>query len=290
VLSNVTSNVTSIISQNSTNIANGLVYPLIIIALTSIGSGIRLYYLSLQGKNRYITLLKINFPHIDTFLKTIENFKRMSQVFFIEFLVIGAILGGLIEGILSLLLFVLIAFSKYIGYVIDSYNATFQSLVVFPIIICLSILIILKIYLLLSKHSIIERFLMFVFNFIRNNPKVTEFGELNDSQKIDYYVKWFFLGLIIGIYASSLIMLFEIFRYPGDFITFVSKYFLYYFLSIVFFILVSLGIIVLGVHYIDDLMFMSTDLLQQHSMKLSRNSIFPLDFDNYSHAYNCYNK
>jgi hypothetical protein len=36
--------------------------------------------------------------------------------------------------------------------------------------------------------------------------------------------------------------------------------------------------------------FMSTDLLQQHSMKLSRNSIFPLDFDNYSHTYNCYNK
>jgi len=104
---------------------------------------------------------------------------------------------------------------------------------------------------LLSKHSRMERFWMSVFHFIRNNPKVTEFGELNDSQKMDYFVLWYFLGVIIGIYASSLIVLFLLFRVliSEENLIWTSLGFIY----LVFSILTSLGMIVLGIHYIDNL-------------------------------------
>jgi hypothetical protein len=108
-----------------TDVAKGLIYPIILLTLTSIGSGIRLYYLSLQGKNRYISLLKKNFHHIEKFLNTTEKFKRMSLVFFLQFLIFGAILGGLIYIAIASIWFIFFVIIVLICLNIDISRETF---------------------------------------------------------------------------------------------------------------------------------------------------------------------
>lgn len=256
---------------SSPDIAKGLIYPIILLLLTSAGSGIRLYYLNIQGKNRYIDLLKINFSHIEIFFNTTQKFKRMSLVFSIEFLLLGIILGGLIALIIFIMLFffsgifdgVLIVFCSHLNnsYLNDLLNLSnwrnnFWIFVFLPILTRLPVLIILRAYRALGQDSIIEQVKKFVFDFIQYNKNVEELYELGNSQVIIYYLLWIFIGLILGLYFPELTTMSLNFIDPVTGITLSwssSKDLLLLIFYVAFDVITFLGIISLGIHDIVNL-------------------------------------
>jgi hypothetical protein len=201
ILTNIESFVNSPFGVSPSDFATNFIFPLIFIVLTSVVSGIRLYYLSMQGRNRYIALLKRNFPHIEAFLNIKEKFKRISQVYSLECLFIGFFLGVFIVFFVN---FIMLMFLNLIYNTTEYLIAPLGDIFIhylhpFPLDAYLAILI-------------ISKFCLVFCNWLESNrffaKKMTEFYELRHSQILIYYVSWILLGLnlwayIFGFFAVS---------------------------------------------------------------------------------------
>ena len=187
------------------NIISELVIPTILSILTSVFTSIvgiiRLQYSNLQEKNRYINLLKLNSPSVEAVVNTINQFKRISQIYFVYILLLGLFLGGSFP-----LLFIYVClksyyitnfFQKYIA-LTDINNIDLLSYIVF-LFTLLPALIILSLYLICCK-------------LIKSRRPLTtndnDFCKLRSSQILSYFSFWLSVGLITGPYALGIFIVY----------------------------------------------------------------------------------
>jgi tetratricopeptide (TPR) repeat protein len=180
-------------------ILTGLVFPAILAILTFVISSIRLQYSSSKEKNRYIDLLKINYPSVNAAYSVMNQFKKISQVFSIYYLFIGFIFGVIYSFIIilfSIPFFDSEFYQRYIqlidisGKISDCYKI---SLVVFVSTLIIKI----------SRLSYCNSVWFNLKSFKSNRPlteKDNDFCELKESQKSEYYGLWKQVGLILGPY------------------------------------------------------------------------------------------
>ena len=259
ILTNLESVIDSYFGVSQSDFSTKFIFPLIFIVLTSFVSGIRLYYLSMQGRNRYISLLKRNFPHIEAFLKIKEKFKRMSQVYFLECLFIGFVLSVFILAIIS---WIMRSFLIKIYYLIEYgptvlryiFDISAKYVIPYPLDVYLTVIIVSKFCLVCcswfeSKKLITEKMMKRYESWFESKKplteKTTKLYELRQSQIIVYYVFWILLGLNLVAYIFGFFSLYN----NSSAINYIDPYPL----DIAFFVLIYLGIIVLCLHYTVDL-------------------------------------
>ncbi|MGI5944575.1 MAG: hypothetical protein ACOX7X_07480, partial [Methanosarcina flavescens] len=154
-------------------------------------------YLSLREKNKYIKLLKVNFPSVEKYLDTVKIYKIItvycsSYVYFI----VGILAGFLIELILVQVIakiFDYILDINYIGNLLDlSSDVVILNVVAF-FHSCsnMGILIVLLIFISWCRYLGSKK--LFI-------PKIGEDGEVKSS--FVYVSFWVFIGVVLGLYIA----------------------------------------------------------------------------------------
>lgn len=186
-----------IITKEPLQILSQLLIPIIVVIVTGFIQVIFKTYLSLREKNKYIKLLKANFPSVEKYLDTIKTYKIitvycLSYVYFI----VGILAGFLIELILVQVIAKIFDYTldiNYIGNLLDlSSDVVMLNAVAFFYSCSNSgILIVLLIFISWCKYLGSKK--LFI-------PKIGEYGEVKSS--FVYQSFWIFIGTVFGLYIA----------------------------------------------------------------------------------------
>ncbi|AKB51048.1 TPR domain protein, putative component of TonB system [Methanosarcina barkeri str. Wiesmoor] len=234
-----------LLATNRQEIISHLVFPIILTIFTSIFtstiSAIQLHYLDLKEKNRYLNLLKINYPSVEAVVDTIKQFKRISHIYFVHILLFGLFLGELFSLLFiftfSKLDIISKLFRKYISLTnisdIGLYCYALFLLVIMPVLIYLTV------YLLCC--------------FIKSKCPLTkidnDFCKLRNSQILSYFSYWLSVGLILGPYVFGTLFVYIMITNPSfshDFHWKPNDKFALVFTIILFLLVIFLSLIILG--------------------------------------------
>ncbi|WP_410509898.1 hypothetical protein RSJ42_07150 [Methanosarcina hadiensis] len=189
-----------IVTEEPLKILSQLLIPIIVVIVTGFVQVIFKTYLSLREKNKYIELLKANFPSVEEFLDRIKTYKIITVYFssYVYFIV-GVLAGFLIELILVPVIayiFEYILDINYIGNLLDLSSDVVILNVVALIYSCSNsgILIALLFFISWCKYLGSKRLF---------TPKISEYGEVETS--FVYQSFWVFIGTVFGLYIAMFV-------------------------------------------------------------------------------------
>lgn len=189
------------VSTNSQVILKGLVIPAILSILTSVINAIKLFYSNSREKNQYLDLLKINYSSVEAVYNTIKQFKRISQIYSINILLFGLILGCLY---FPLFLYVFSKSAHFLEFV--------KKYILLANISDICYFYYALLFLVFVPTLINLTMCLFCCKLIKSKRLLTEkdkdFCKLRNSQILAYFLFWFSMGLILGPYVLGIIMLY----------------------------------------------------------------------------------
>lgn len=238
------------ISTNSKVILKGLVIPAILSILTSVINTIKLFYSNSLEKNRYHDLLRINYSSVEAVDNTIKQFKRISQIYSINILFFGLVLGC------SYFPLFLDVFSKS-----AHFSEFFEKYILLADMSYISNLCYLLLILVIGPISFNSIVGLFCCKLIKSkrllNENDNDFCKLRNSQTLAYFLFWFFVGLILGPYVLGIVMLyvFETNKiYLAHTIGWIFRWTSYDKFALVFIIVISLLVMFLSFNFLFDLL------------------------------------
>lgn len=186
-----------IITEEPSKILSQLVISIIPLIITGLIQVILKVYLSLREKNRYIKLLKANFPSVEKYLDRVKLYKIItvhcsSYVYFI----VGILAGFLIELILIQVIAKTFDYTLDINYIGNLLNLSSDVVMLNAVAFFYScsnsgILIVLLIFISWCKYLRSKK--LFI-------PEIGEYGEVKSS--FVYLSFWVFIGTVFGLYIA----------------------------------------------------------------------------------------
>jgi len=185
-----------IISNEPLNILSQLVIPIFLVIITGFIQTIIKIYLSLREKNKYIKLLKDNFPSVKEFQDDVKLYKISTVYCFSYLYFIGGVAGGfLIELIFGKVITNIFDYVLDINY-IGKFLTLSSNMVLLNVIalICscfnIAIFIMIFIFILWIKYLKSKKLLI---------PKIDKYGIVETSSRFVYLSFWVFIGIVFGL-------------------------------------------------------------------------------------------